>query len=217
VLDFSIQLEMGGHGLKLCGFTGLLNDDRGQFQANYAESHHHKRIPSRIISEFNSPTDVSGRLLEFYDDVFQSLEVELKKAGFSGPIGIDAFIYRDTAGVIRLKPIVEINPRYTMGRLTVELMRQTCQASVGKFRLVNSAVLKQEGFDDFPAYAAALSERYPLRFEDGPNVRIREGVLYLNEPHEVKVCLAVFQVAKHINELDLPSAVSTRGKKSLHD
>ena len=62
-LDFSIQLEMTAHGLKLCGYTGLLNDARGQFQANFAEPHHHKRIPSKIISLFREPANISNRLL----------------------------------------------------------------------------------------------------------------------------------------------------------
>jgi hypothetical protein len=35
--------------------------------------------------------------------------------------------------------VVEINPRYTMGRLTVELMKHTCPGSCGLFRLVTRA------------------------------------------------------------------------------
>ena len=35
-LDFSVQLEMGPAGLKLCGYTGLINDRKGQFLANWA-------------------------------------------------------------------------------------------------------------------------------------------------------------------------------------
>jgi uncharacterized ferritin-like protein (DUF455 family) len=202
-LDFSIQLEMGGHGLKLCGFTGLINDTRGQFQANYAEPHHHQRIPSCIAARFDSPTDIASQLLEFYDDVFSLLESELKRAGFTGPIGIDAFIYRDARGAVRLKPVVEINPRYTMGRLTVELMRQTCQASAGRFRLINPAILRQEGFADFPAYAVELARRFPVQFEGEPAPRIRSGAICLNDPNEAKFCLAVFQVARNINELGL--------------
>jgi uncharacterized ferritin-like protein (DUF455 family) len=34
--DFSVQLEMSPDGLKLCGYTGLLNDARGQYQSNWA-------------------------------------------------------------------------------------------------------------------------------------------------------------------------------------
>ena len=192
--DFSVQLEMKPRGLKLCGFTGLIADNRGQFVANYAEPHHHKRIPAKIISLFNAQADISGQLLEFYHALFLELETELRAADFAGPLGIDAFVYRDAAGEVKLKPVVEINPRYTMGRVLVELMRQVCQNSSGSFRLVNFAQLKTEGYESFPAYAAALAEKFPLQLEGDPMPRIREGALCLNDPKQAGVCLAVFQV-----------------------
>lgn len=203
VLDFSVQLEMGANGLKLCGYTGLLNDARGQFQANFAESHHHKRIPARIVSLFVEPKDISSRLLEFYDEVFTALAAELRRADFTGPIGLDAFVYRDALGAAKLKPIVEINPRYTMGRVLVELMKQTTQASCGVFRLVNPAQLRAGGWENFPAYALELAEKFPLQLEGEPIPRIREGALCLNDPVTAQVCLAVFQVARNLAELGL--------------
>jgi uncharacterized ferritin-like protein (DUF455 family) len=196
VLDFSMQLEMGERGLKLCGYTGLINDARGQFQANFAESHHHKRIPTKVVSLFREPPDISTRLLEFYDGVFAALEKELRKVDFVGPIGIDAFVYRDAAGAVKLKPIVEINPRYTMGRVLVELMRQTCQNSFGTFRLVNPAQLRAEGFENFPDYARSLTEKFPLQLDSEPVPCIRSGALCLNEPTTAQVCLAVFVVGQ---------------------
>ena len=196
LLDFSVQLEMSAGGLKLCGYTGLLNDARGQFVANFAESHHHKRIPVKIISVFREPPDISQRLLDFYAGVFAALETELRRVDFTGPIGIDAFVYRTADGATKLKPIVEINPRYTMGRVLVELMRQTCQASFGKFRLVNGVQLRAEGFENFPAYAQMLVENFPLQLEGDPVPRIREGALCLNDPATAQVCLAVFQVSR---------------------
>ena len=196
LLDFSVQLEMSAGGLKLCGYTGLLNDARGQFVANFAESHHHKRIPVKIISLFREPPDISQRLLDFYAGVFAALETELRRVDFTGPIGIDAFVYRTADGATKLKPIVEINPRYTMGRMLVELMRQTCQASFGKFRLVNGVQLRAEGFENFPAYAQMLVENFPLQLEGDPVPRIREGALCLNDPATAQVCLAVFQVSR---------------------
>jgi hypothetical protein len=195
VEDFSVQLEMTAHGLKLHGYTGLLNDARGQFQANFAEPHHHKRIPSKIVSLFREPADISNRLLNFYGEIFAQLEPALRQANFNGPIGLDAFVYRDVKGAMRLKPIVEINPRYTMGRVLVELMRQTCQGSSGQFRLVNGAQLRAEGFENFPAWASALENRFPLQLEGVPVPRIREGALCLNDPALAQVCLAVFQVS----------------------
>jgi uncharacterized ferritin-like protein (DUF455 family) len=200
-LDFSIQLEMSASGLKLCGYTGLQCDARGQFVANFAESHHHKRIPAKIISLFAEPKDISNQLLEFYGEVFSALETELRKVEFTGPIGIDAFVYRAENGVVKLKPIVEINPRYTMGRVLVELMRQTFQNSFGSFRLVNAAQLRAEGFENFPAYAQMLAEKFPLQLEGGPLPRIRAGALCLNDPATAQVCLAVFQVSRRAPEI----------------
>ena len=195
-LDFSIQLEMSAQGLKLCGFTGLLNDAKGQFQGNFAESHHHKRIPARVISLFPEAADTSGRLLRFYAEIFARLEAELRAVNFVGPVGIDAFIYRDASGVTRLKPVVEINPRYTMGRVLVELMKQTSQGNCGIFRLVNHASLRAEGFENFHGYARSLAENFPLQLEGEPFSRIRAGALCLNDPAPAQVCLAVFQVGR---------------------
>ncbi|HEY5040932.1 MAG TPA: DUF455 family protein [Verrucomicrobiae bacterium] len=197
-MDFSIQLEMAANGLKLCGYTGLLNDARGQFVANFAEPHHHKRIPAKIVSLFREPADISRRLLDFYGEVFTRLAAELRAVDFTGPIGIDAFVYREMNGAVKLKPIVEINPRYTMGRVLVELMRQTCQGSSGLFRLVNRAALRAGGFENFPDYARSLAEKFPLKLEGEPVPRIREGVLCLNDPATAQACLAVFQVARDV-------------------
>jgi uncharacterized ferritin-like protein (DUF455 family) len=202
-LDFSVQLEMTTDGLKDCGYTGLLNDAKGQFQGNWAESHHHTRIPTKVVALFREPPDISRRLLQLYAEIFALLEKELRRADYLGPLGMDAFVYRDAAGQIRLKPIVEINPRYTMGRVTVELMRQTCQGSFGRFQLVNRAGVRGEGFDDFPAYARSLKERFPLQLEGEPNPRIREGALCLNDPARASACLAVFHVSRTLAELPL--------------
>ncbi|HEY2330218.1 MAG TPA: DUF455 family protein [Verrucomicrobiae bacterium] len=192
--DFSVQLEMTPGGLKLCGYTGLLADARGQFQANFAEPHHHKRIPAKVISLFREPKNISSRLLEFYGEIFVQLEAELRRADFVGPVGIDAFVYRDEMGAVKLKPVVEINPRHTMGRVLVELMRQTCQNCSGSFRLVNTAQLRVEGFENFSGYARSLAEKFPLRLEGEPVPHIRSGALCLNDPATAQVCLAVFQV-----------------------
>ncbi len=199
--DFSIQLEMTAGGLKLCGYTGLITDARGQFLANIAESHHHQRIPARIISRFPGSADISGRLLDFYGEVFAALEAELRRANFTGPMGIDAFIYRDAGGAMKLKPIVEINPRYTMGRVLVELMRQTGQGGFGRLRLVNRAQLRAEGFEAFADYARSLVEKFPLQLSSGPVGRIHHGTLCLNDPARAEVCLAVFLVGRTAAEI----------------
>jgi len=195
-IDFSVQFEMGTSGLKLCGYTGLINDRKGQFQANRASPNHERRIPSNVGALLREPPDIAARLHRLYGDIRLLLEDELRRAGYLGPVGLDCFVYRAAQGECRLKPVVEINPRYTMGRLTLSLMKQTSPGSHGLFRLVNRAILRAEGFDNFADYARALANRFPLALEGEPVRKIREGALCLNDPARAQVCLAVFQVSR---------------------
>ena len=195
-LDFSVQLEMTPGGLKLCGFTGLINDRKGQFLANWAAPNYARRLPASVAALFPGPADLAARLHRLYADIISRLEQELRHADYLGPLGIDAFVYRATEGGSRLKPVVEINPRYTMGRLTLELMKQTAPGRYGLFRLITRAQARKEGHEDFIAYARALKERRPLCLEGEPVPKIREGALCLNDPARAQVCLAVFQVRR---------------------
>ena len=204
-LDFSIQLEMGPRDLKLCGYTGLVNDRKGQFLANWAEADCRRCLPAKVAAAFRSPADVTVCLQRLYEGIFSFLEAELHRAGFVGPVSIDAFVYRTPEGDCRLKPIVEINPRYTMGRLTLELMKRVCPGSCGLFRLVSRAQARVEGFADFSRYAASLGERLPLRFEGKPAPGILQGALALNDPRQAQVCLATFEVCPTLN---LPGSFS---------
>jgi hypothetical protein len=43
-------------------------------------------------------------MLDLYADIFKFLETELRDVDYVGPLGIDAFVYRDATGQPRLKP-----------------------------------------------------------------------------------------------------------------
>jgi hypothetical protein len=138
---------------------------------------------------------------DLYSDVIASLEPELRQAGYFGPVGIDAFVYRAPDGKCRLKPIVEINPRYTMGRLTLELMRRTCPGTHGFLHLVSRTAVRRAGFESLISYASWLNDRFPLQFEGHPLPRIREGALCLNDAACARVCLAIFRVTQSFDEM----------------
>ena len=88
-----------------------------------------------------------------------------------------------------------------MGRLTVELMSQVAPGSHGLFRLVSRAMAHAEGFNDFPGYARALSERFPIKLEGAPRQKIREGAVCLNDPGQAQACLATFRVSRTLDTL----------------
>ncbi len=198
-LDFSVQLEMGSRDLRLCGYTGLVNDRKGQFLANWAEAGYSRCLPAKVVALSHAQTDISEQLQRLYGEIISVLEAELQRAGFIGPISIDAFVYRTPLGDCRLKPVVEINPRYTMGRLTLELMKHTCPGSSGLFRLVTHTQARTEGFADLSSYARSLGESHPLRLEGEPLPKIRRGALCLNDPVAAQVCLATLTVSPTLN------------------
>jgi hypothetical protein len=85
-----------------------------------------------------------------------------------------------------------------MGRLTVELMKHVAPGSHGRFRLISRKQAHDEGFDNFPAYARSLGERFPIRLEGQPAAKFREGAVCLNDPAQAQVCLAVFQATRSV-------------------
>ncbi len=193
-LDFSVQLEMGPGGLKLCGYTGLINDRKGQFLANWVETDYRRCLSDTLPALFPAQPDISERIQCLYGEIASLLESELQSAGFAGPVSIDALVYRAPKDEHRLKPVVEINPRYTMGRLTLELMKHAYPGSYGLFRLVTRAQARAEGFAELSAYARSMAERKRLALQGEPP-KIRQGALCLNDPGQARVCLATFEVS----------------------
>lgn len=193
--DFSVQFERTDEGLRRVGFTDLFNDHRGQFLANAASPGFERRPPTRVTQAFNAWPDAPSLIRRVYDVVARALEPRLAAVGFRGPLGVDAFVHAMPEGP-RLKPVVEINPRYTMGRLTLELMRAVAPGSHGLYRLVNRAQLKAEGFASFAEYARERVANRPLARVGAPEPRLREGAVCLNDPARAQVCLAVFEVAR---------------------
>lgn len=53
----------------------------------------------------------------------------------AGPFGIDAMVYRDLKGELKIKPLVELNPRTTMGHVSLALAKRLAGSAVGQFRI----------------------------------------------------------------------------------
>lgn len=194
VADFSIQFEMGARGLKLIGYAGLLTDWRGRYQGNWAQPAFQRRVCLDWPRFFPQVPDIAGKVLSLYSSISSLLAQKLEEAGYSGPVGIDAFVYKTSEGHCCLKPIVEINPRYTMGRLTLELMRNVAPGSTGTLRLINQKRVNADGFADFSSWSRTAVRRMPLRRQGEPVPRIRSGIILLSDPNRVQACLPVFTV-----------------------
>ncbi len=130
VFDFSIQFEMTREGLKKLEFVRLINTSRGQFLAAQCGPKPCQALEpklARFLGQFAFPF-CGNELREF-------LEAKLAAIAYLGPVGVDAMVYRDAEERLMLKPIVEINPRYTMGRLAVELRKRIAPQSCVRFEI----------------------------------------------------------------------------------
>lgn len=198
VVDFSVQWEMGSAGLRCLGYTGLTNDVRGQFVGNWVGVDSGRKPPLPVLAALRTagaPADGLGRL---YAGLGAALAIELQAIGFRGPLGIDAFVYRRADGRLAVKPIVEINPRYTMGRLTLELMSRVAPGTAAAFCLLNPSHRQAIGCSTFAELTAQWSARYPVVRAGAPVPRLRDGVIFLNEPTTAERVLAVLAVGSAV-------------------
>jgi uncharacterized ferritin-like protein (DUF455 family) len=198
VLDLSAHYEVEDGGVRFLGTTRFLADERGRFQGVvvehdgagldggtlrflYGDGRDHRRIP-RLF----------GRLGEW---LRRDLPADVR-----GPVSLDALVYRDAAGVLRLKPVVEVNPRYTMGRVGLALRRRVLSGRTAVWRLWRRRDVLEAGFDDAPAWAAQLRDRLPLEMDAGGR-QISRGAVFTGDPASVRGVLSLLLVAPSLDEL----------------
>ena len=214
--DLSVQLDRGtppssggGHrGLRVVGFTGLVNDLRGQFMANWADADWNRRVPTAVLEAWKLPEGgmpvAGGEVVAVFHRLAAALEPELAARGYEGPLGVDALVYRDHRGVVRLKPLVELNPRYTMGRLTLELMSHVAPGRRGVLRLAAAGTATRSGFTGLAGLAEHLKTRHPLTLGGAPLQRIQSGVMCLNDPATATRVLALLEVGPRVDPTRAP-------------
>ena len=107
-----------------------------------------------------------------------------REAGYAGPVGIDALVYRRD-GRLRIKPIVEINPRFTMGRVALALSGRMAPGRTGVWLILTEREIRAAGYPGVVEFARRAEQRYPLETvsESG---RISGGVLFTTDPGRVR-------------------------------
>jgi hypothetical protein len=97
---------------RLLGITPLLCDRSGRFCGScFGED-------SEAHRDWSDAIEISRRAVE-----------RIQHAGYFGPVGIDAMRYRDSDGEPRLRPLQDINARWTMGRIALGWKR-VCPSGV---------------------------------------------------------------------------------------
>ena len=184
IADYSVQIEVTTQGTTVLGVTRFLTDQRGQYIGHVLGFKHAGLAPD-VVRAYHE-IGVSAKL----KDVASKVGDALASAGYLGPAGIDAFLYESDSG-IRLQPLVEINPRYTMGRIALALDQKIYSRSQAVWRHWSMQQVADLGYADFGSFVASLSERCPLVQRHG---WIEQGIIPTNDPQKVKAVLTLLMV-----------------------
>lgn len=136
VLDFSVQYHIEDGTARFIGFVEQIISKGGGYRGSLSQIKFCKGLAPGI-----------ARFL--MDEVFPLYAADGPLAadlgrwaaehGYEGPLGIDAYVHRDPSGALALRPFCEINPRHTMGRVTLELRRQIAPGCHLRFELIKAA------------------------------------------------------------------------------
>ena len=109
--EAGIQIEIPNkEPPRLIGVSPMLVNDRGQYSGSWFAGHE-----SQFFQNCELWQDAISAAL--------SAATHLQSLGYFGPAGIDAMLYRDAEGSLRIRPLQDINARWTMGRLSLGLSR----------------------------------------------------------------------------------------------
>lgn len=118
--DFSAHYEVTGGKARWVGLARQSIDHRGRWKASATGPKWLKGLAPEVAAF------ADGLLPRVYEGpVRECLDHALARHPHDGPLGIDAFVWQTPGQPPRLRAIVEINPRWTMGRLALALARKT--------------------------------------------------------------------------------------------
>ncbi len=134
LIDFSSLYQKRGSELKFLGFTRGEYTPKGQYQGSIVDLKWGNLFPPEVCSFLAQKTS----FLSYYQTELPA-QLSQQLSAYEGPLAVDAFLYREN-GEMQLRPVVEINLRYSMGRVAHELMHKTGKAGSLKLLKTSDAI-----------------------------------------------------------------------------
>lgn len=167
VLDLSFQFFSFGNGsIEYRGLTSFSTDHSGRYIGNYLQE-----LPANLAPE------IQDFLHENRRDVERTLHHVLTQSNYSteyyGWFGVDALISTSTDGKLKFHPCLEINCRFTMGAIAINLRTHLAEQSTGEFKIMHG----KEGH--FAQFCEEMTKKEPLIVDRG---QIVSGFLPVTPP-----------------------------------
>lgn len=197
IFDFSIQLMVQkNRATPVIGVNRMVNNSRGGYQGAILG-----KYLSGLTDDHLKLLNLNGTNSHFFKELIHStgdfVGRKLLDLGYNGPVGIDAFIYQEKKGKslsFKFKPIVEINPRNNMGRVTFELGKYVRKGHIAHWGILTRKHIEKQGFNSFKELAEKLNNKFPLRKEKRKGNKWVEGVLFTSDPFQAEEFISLLVV-----------------------
>ncbi|WP_158999772.1 DUF455 family protein [Pigmentibacter ruber] len=201
VVDLSYQAKINDDGKYInLGLTRFFTDVRGQYKGTIVGKKTDD-LPKNVTKFLYKKYSNFSNIEEILNFVSQKVAEKLIEHNFYGPFGIDAFLYEDLNSEYgyRLKFLSEINPRYTMGRVALEISKRIQAGAFAVWvHLRISDILKNTGFNSLNEFIKETENRFPIILTEESKPLIREGILFTNDPSMATSVLTVLIVGKKV-------------------
>jgi uncharacterized ferritin-like protein (DUF455 family) len=185
--DLSVQLEVGDRE-RVLGWTAFETTRGGRWTASRLPA-----PPRGLDTEHARLLTGDGqdprRLDRVARALLQVLGPWLRRHGHTGPVGVDVLVARTPAG-LALYPLVEVNPRQTMGQLALTLRPHLAPGVGGRLHLLDAKALGGSPATHAPAWAGAA----PLTRDD--RGQWTGGRLLLTDPAQARRVVAAVSLRR---------------------
>ncbi len=179
-VDLSFHGDVDADGsVRLRGVVRFETHDDGRFQGAVVGPPH-RGLPRDVVRWMLGDGTDTDRLKRAARKVFAVLGPALAAEGYHGPVGVDALIHTTPEG-LRLCPLIEVNARWTMGRVAFDTSRRLGLTAC-TLRIVSAR---------HPDLAPSFADGASLpraRVESG---RLVDGPLWLTDPRGAHVAAAI--------------------------
>ena len=201
IIDLSFHFDINTNGeTTTAGWTRFCTNARGQYRATFI----HQMVaglPPETKRFLYGGGKTPKQLHRLGEALSKEIGPAVAKLGYVGPVGIDALVYRDANQQLRLKPIVEINPRWTMGRVGHSLKTRVNSARTAIWLILHKREVVSAGFNNFAGWAEYIESNSPIELTKDER-QISRGILFTTDPTQSTTFSTALVVAASLKECE---------------
>lgn len=214
VIDLSWHMDVGKEQTTHYGSQRFLTDPRGQYLGTVLHRAT-EGLDTQLVRWIHDDGRSSRWMRTLHQRAADRVAEYLRQQGYRGPVGIDAMVYREE-GELRFHPLVEVNTRWTMGRVAFELEKRVSRRRSAVMLIVPKASIEAKHSTLHDARVWAESTYPATVVGSGAERGIDGGVVWLTDTEQAIAHVPVLLVAESWDALCVMAAdVSDFAKEAV--